>query len=374
MTSSSNQSNENQPHIHGGSPHHALKRLGLSQIKVIDFSVNVSPLGPPHVLYQNWNRLFGTVESYPTVDGDGIADYYLQRFGLQRDNILPGNGSTECIYLVPRVLGFKKVGIITPSFHDYERSCLLAGAELVEIPLSEKDQFKEPDIEILQTAIKAVDALMLGNPNNPTGTLFSTDRILDLAEQNPQKWILVDEAFLQFLDDFPERTLTAPQRLRKNILVFHSLTKLYDLPGIRLGSVIGHQETILHLKKFKEPWTVNGIAEKIAQLLIDSGDYEHQLKTLVKQEQQRFINSLGKLKGIALYPSPVNFMLARWLASDNLDDLIKFLLSNGIHIRDCRNFRQLENNFFRFAILKPADNNQLIDLIIQATSQFQDER
>ena len=362
-------SQTNQPHIHGGAPQHALKRLGIEQSKILDFSVNVSPMGPPRVIYQNWNKLSGTIEVYPSVDGEGVADYYIQRFGLNRENILPGNGSTECIYLVPRILGFKKVAVITPSFHDYERACLVAGADMVEWPLNADSKFAEPDPAQLDTILKQVDALMLGNPNNPTGTLFKTETLLDLAKRNPEKWFLVDEAFLQFLDDYDQRTLTAPQRLQKNIIVFHSLTKLYDIPGIRLGAAISHSETIAMLKSHKEPWTVNGIAEKIAQLLIDTEEYEKSLKSLIKKEQQRFVNALKHLSGISLYPSPVNFMLARWEASNNLDDLLRFLLANGIHIRDCRNFRHLEDNFFRFAILKSTDNKQLIDLLKAATSQ-----
>ncbi len=362
-------SQTNQPHIHGGAPQHALKRFGIEQSNITDFSVNVSPMGPPRTVYQNWNKLSGTIEVYPSVDGDGVAEYYLQRFGLNRENILPGNGSTECIYLVPRILGFKKVAIVTPSFHDYERACLVAGSEIMELPLKVEDKFAEPDSAELDDLLKSVDALLLGNPNNPTGTLFKTETLLDLAEKHPEKWLLVDEAFLQFLDDYEQKTLTAPHRLRKNIIVFHSLTKLYDIPGIRLGAAIGHSDTISLLKSHKEPWTVNGIAENIAQLLIDTKDYEQSLKSLIKKEQQRFVNSLKHLKGISLYPSPVNFMLARWEASNNLDDLLRFLLANGIHIRDCRNFRRLEDNFFRFAILKSTDNKHLIDLVTEATKR-----
>lgn len=358
-------------HLHGGSPLRAFEKYGIPAAKVTDFSVNVSPLGPPRAIFKSWDKLSGLISSYPSVNGDGVADYYIQRFGLKRENVLPGNGSSECIYLVPRVLKLKKVCIVTPSFHDYERSCLLSGAEIVPFALKESNRFAEPDWQELESNLQSVDALFLGNPNNPTGTLFDANRLLELADRFPDKWILVDEAFIQFLKDYKSKSLIHPGRLRRNLIIFHSLTKLYDLPGIRLGCAISHEDTIQRFMMHKEPWTVNGLAEKIAQLLVDCGDYEKQLQTLVIKENHRIGNALNDQSGFQLYPSGINFFLAQWTASERLDDLIQFLLKNGIHVRDCRNFRGLEKNYFRFAVLKSPENTLLIDLLIRSLKDFQ---
>ncbi len=356
----------NQPHIHGGNPEHNFERLGIPQYKVLDFSVNVSPLGPPRIIYKNWNRLGGEIVKYPSLDGNGVSCYYEKRFDLNKENILSGNGSSECLYLVPRALGFSKVGIITPSFYDYERSCRLTGAKIIEMALSQENSFSAHEYEHLAECLKQVDALILGNPNNPTCTLYQPEILLKLAKQFPEKWILVDEAFIQFVDNCEERSLIRPDRIRRNLLIFHSLTKFYDIPGIRLGCVIGHPKTIQTLKKVKEPWTINGIAEKTASLLINCDDYENQLIRLIRKEKERFFNNLDGIDGIRLYPSETNFILAQWTASKNLDDLLRILLSNGLHVRDCRNFRQLEDNFFRFAIRKGVENIRLISQIKRA--------
>lgn len=355
-----------EKHIHGGAPQHEFQRLGIPPHRIVDFSVNVSPLGPPRILFNNWNNLIGEVLAYPSVNGDGIAEYYVRRFGLEYETVLPGNGSTECIYLVPRVLQLKKVAIITPSFHDYERSCRLCGADVSEIVLSGQNGFAEPDYDTLARNLENADAVMLGNPNNPTNTMIPRESILELSERFPDKYILVDEAFIQFLDDFKERSLLNPACIRKNILVFHSLTKIYDIPGIRLGAVIGHPQTIEQLKDHKEPWTVNGIAEKTAEMLIQCRDYESQLRKLMRKERRRFVDKLGTLDGLRLFPSHTNYFLAHWQASDNLDDLLRILLSNGFLVRDCRNFRNLSDNYFRFAVRKAADNVELISLIKRA--------
>lgn len=352
-----------ETHLHGGNAGAVFRRLGIPEREIIDFSVNVNPFGPPDVLSRNWHGLQKLVHQYPDVNGSGVAAYYAHKFGLDSSSVLPGNGSTECIYLVPRVMGFKKVAIVTPSFHDYERACRLIKAEVVDIPLPAVKGFSEPDAEALAEYLQNVDAIMFGNPNNPTGTLFNRETILQLAESYPDTFVLVDEAFSQFLDDFENRTLLNPDLLRRNILVFHSLTKLYDIPGIRLGAAVGHPETIRRLAEFKEPWTINGIAEKTASLLTGCSEYESHLKQHIRKEQDCFIKEFSKLQGITLFPSRTNFMLARWTATQNLDDLIRFLLENGIHIRDCRNFRHLEDNYFRFAILGSEENNKLTELV-----------
>lgn len=358
-------------HIHGGAPHASFEQLGVSPRRVIDFSVNISPLGPPRAIFRNWDRLSGEISVYPSVDGGAVTEYYTHRFGIEPESVLPGNGSTECIYLVPRVLGIQRACILTPSFHDYQRSCRVAGCEIVEYPLEPEMLFAPPSLKHLEKALADCDALFLGHPNNPTGTLFETSDLLALADCFPDKTFLIDEAFIQFLPDHSQRTLIAPERIRPNILVFHSLTKLYALPGIRLGAVVGHPGTIGLLKRFKEPWTINSVAERVVRFLIDCGDYEDRLRSLVEKEQQRFIDQLKRSAGLSLYPTPCNFMLARWEQSDELDDLLRFLLEHGIHVRDCRNFKGLEDRFFRFAILKTAENNRLIDLLTRCLQEYQ---
>ena len=208
----------NEEHIHGGDPERELKRLGLAPRQILDFSVNLSPLGVPPEIKAIWNDLFTEIESYPTVDGRGVVQYYEKRFGLHPAQVLAGNGSTESIYLAPRALGLRKVVVINPSFHDYTRASLAAGAELVPLDLRATDGFAPPDMSVLEEALANGDGLFVGNPNNPTGTIFPRQLLLDLAETFPSKWLLVDEAFVQFLDRPHAISLIKEQPRPANIL------------------------------------------------------------------------------------------------------------------------------------------------------------
>lgn len=359
----------NQHHVHGGTPDKTFARVGMAPQKVLDFSVNVGPLGVPATVTEHWPGLLKEVQHYPSLDGEGVIAFYRQKFGLSAEMVLPGNGSSECLYLVPRVLGFKKMAIVMPSFHDYERSCHLADVEITPVFLKPENGFSALDTNALTGILQETDGIMLGNPNNPTGTTFDPQTVLDLADQFPDRWFLIDEAFNQFLDDFGQRTLMRPDRIRRNILVFHSLTKFYTLPGVRLGCVMGHPETISKLKAYKEPWTVNSVAEKIAPLLLECYAYEEELRALIRSEKEKISRELGSLNGIRLFDATANFYLGQWTATEDLDDLIRSLLTSGLHLRDCRNFSGLEHNYFRFVVNKAEENQRLITAIRKCVNE-----
>jgi len=349
-------------HKHGGAPQLDMARLGVPYGPVLDFSVNLNPLGPPPIIKEKWQELLEAVEHYPSVEGDGVAHYYETVCKIPSRNFLAGNGSTEMIYLAPRVLGFKRVAVFTPSYHDYERASLLAGAKVIKAPLSFHDDFAFPTEGQLIDLLNNVDTLWIGRPNNPTGNLFSKSLILEFADRFPQKWFIVDEAFVQFLSDWETNSLLT-EKPRSNILVLHSLTKFFAIAGLRLGGIVGSEPVISRLKKAKEPWTINGIADRVASLLVKCSDYENETRSVVKEECNRIFDGLQALEEIIPYPPSADYILCQWVKTGNLDDMIRHLLSNGVYVRDCRNFPGLGENFFRIGIKNPKDNDLLLSLI-----------
>ncbi len=347
---------------HGGEPESDLSRLGLSQKPIIDFSVSLNPLGPPPILRHHWSEVLEGIESYPTPSGEAVTHYYQLKYGIPADSFLPGNGSTELIYLLPRALGLKKIVVAVPSYHDYTRAAILAGAEVLPYPLGFSSTSVWTKTEGIEGLLKDAEAVWLGNPNNPTGSLLPKGALAGLAEHFPEKWIIVDEAFMDFVEKRDETSLVQSLS-RPNILVIHSLTKFYALAGVRLGGVFGHPSVISKIQEMKEPWTVNGMAEKMAPLLLRCADYEQETRALIRQEHVRMHRALGVLEGITAYPSAANFILCQWHRTDDLDDLLRHLLSQGLYVRDCRNFTGLDGNYFRLAIRSPAENNQLLESI-----------
>jgi len=349
-------------HKHGGTPQLDMVRLGVPHGPVLDFSVNLNLLGPPAIIKEKWQELLESIEPYPSVQGDGIAHYYHTIYDISPDNFMAGNGSTELIYLIPRVLRLKHVAVFAPSFHDYERASLLSGAKVVRCLLSPHDGFAFPSEDQLIKLLKKVDALWVARPNNPTGNLFSMELILKLARMFPEKWFIIDEAFIQFLDDWQSNSFLAAKP-RPNVLVLNSLTKFYAIAGLRLGGLMGSEPVISRLKNAKEPWTINGIADRVALLLIQCADYDDETRVAVREEKRRVFEGLKNLDGVIPFSSSANYILCQWVKTGDLDDLLDYFLSNGVYVRDCRNFPGLEENFFRMGLKTADDNDRLLSLI-----------
>ena len=358
--------NSDSEYVHGGVPKTDMQRLDVSARRVLDFSVNLNFFGPPPIIEEKWPELFEAIEQYPSVNGDGVAQYYQSACGVSPDNFLAGNGSTELIYLVARVIGYKRAAIITPSFHDYERASLLAGAEVLRCPLFPHNDFALPQKEDLIEILRDVDALWIARPNNPTGNLFSKTLVLELADLFPEKWFIIDEAFVQFLDDWKEKSLLT-EKPKNNVLVLNSLTKFYAVAGLRLGGIVGHEGVISRMKHAKEPWAINGIADRVASLLSECADYDEKSRIAHKEEKERVFHALKEMDGILPYPPSVNYILCQWRKTDNLDHLMAHLLEEGLYVRDCRNFPGLEENFFRMGLRIPEEN----DLLLSAITSFE---
>jgi len=349
-------------YIHGGVPKTDMQRLDVAERQVLDFSVNLNFFGPPPIIEEKWPELFETIEQYPSVNGDGVARYYQSTCGVFPHNFLAGNGSTELIYLAARVLGYRRAAIITPSFHDYERATLLAGAEVVRCPLSPHNDFAFPSKEDLVKMLADVDAFWIARPNNPTGNLFEKELILELADRFPEKWFIVDEAFVQFLDNWKKKSLLTEDP-KPNVLVLNSLTKFYAVAGLRIGGMVGHKRVISRMKHAKEPWAINGVADRVASFLSECTDYDEKSRPAMNAEKGRVFHALKDMDGILPFPPSVNYILCQWLKTDNLDHLLTHLLANGMYLRDCRNFPGLEENFFRVGLRIPEENDRLLSLI-----------
>lgn len=354
---------EEATHLHGGDPERDLARFGVEPRPVVDFSVNLSPLGPPEAVRRLWPGLWRHAEPYPSLEGEGVRSYFRQRFGLPAQRVLPGNGATELIYLVPRALGLGRVAVLAPGYDDYRRASRLAGSEVVQLA---SPGLGPPTAGLLEQALAGADALFVGHPNNPTGALADPELLRQAAAAHPGKWLLVDESFIQLCDGFPAASLAFAGEPPENVLVFHSLTKLYALAGLRLGALIAAPGVVDRLRRLKEPWTVNGVADRVARELAGCRDYEERLRRLIGRERPWLASRLAELPGVRVWPSAANFLLARWSAGP-LDELLRGLLADGFCVRDCRNFDGLEDGWFRVAVRGRDDNASLVASLARVT-------
>ncbi|MDP2928829.1 MAG: aminotransferase class I/II-fold pyridoxal phosphate-dependent enzyme, partial [Candidatus Omnitrophota bacterium] len=217
--------------IHGGN---------CSRREIIDFSVNTNPLGLPEGLADILSKKTDLVLRYPDASSDRLRRKISISDDVTPENIAVGNGSIELIYLIPRAFKIRKPLIITPTFSEYEFAVRSNGSRPAFFNTSEKDNFKI-DCGKLAKCLPRHDALFLCNPNNPTGTLLHSDDVVYLSRllKKRRGFLVLDEAFIGFTGQAKSKAVISEAVNNGSVVIIRSLTKLFAIPGLRLGYVIG---------------------------------------------------------------------------------------------------------------------------------------
>lgn len=340
--------------IHGGNT------IGAG---LIDFSININPLGTPPKIKKIIIENLDGVERYPQPDSKRLRDALAAFHKIKSDNLLIGNGSIELIYLLPKALGSERVLTPLPTFSEYEFSARAAGATVLFAKAKEEDGFKIKMSRLAGLTPK-VDTIFLCNPNNPTGHCFSRDEILSLIDASKRRkaTLVIDEAFIDFVRAGDELGFIREAAENKFLLVLRSLTKFFAIPGLRLGYLIGHRDLINRISRFQHPWNVNSLAQLAGEEIIKDAGYIRKSREFVLKEKERLFNDLKQINGLKVYPPSCNFIFCKleYGRLDGANELQQRLLKRGIVIRNCDNFRGLNNRFFRVAVRKKAENIKLI--------------
>jgi threonine-phosphate decarboxylase len=206
--------------------------------------------------------------------------------------------------------------------------------------------------------------VFLCNPNNPTGQLVTKKEILEFTKDYPKRLIVVDEAFMDFVEEEEEFTVIKEASSMQNLIVVRSLTKFYGFPGLRLGYLIACEPIINNLLRFKEPWTVNSLAQVAGQSAINDEAFKLNTRTFMSVEKRFLYEGLSKIKELhPFYPS-ANFILVR-IGNDELTSLSlhDLLIKDKIIIRDCSNFIGLSDKYFRVAVRTRDENQRLLSAL-----------
>ena len=333
---------------HGGDVRHLAQITGRPEQELLDFSANINPLGPPEWLRPLISSQLSRLQHYPDPHCTALVEAAAARYGVDCGEVIAGNGSTEILYLLTRVARKSQALIPVPSYGDYAKAALQAGMQVQTVPCG------DPLPEDLLTADAAV---FLGQPNNPTGTLFPAETLRTLAANHASTLFVVDEAFGDFVEGFDSLT----QRRPANVIVLLSLTKIFAIPGLRTGCAVGDPDLIRRLLELQPPWTVNTLAQAVSTAALRDGEYVRRTREYVTREREKLFSGLGGIPGVTVYPGEANFLLAR-LDRAGMDALAlaKQTLSQGIAIRTCTSFQGLDARYFRVAVRTGDENDRLL--------------
>ncbi len=354
--------------IHGGNVYRACEELGLCEAKIIDFSASINPLGVPRSVTAEIKKSIDSLVHYPDPEVTHLRSQIAEQLGVDPRSIVYGNGSTELIYLVVRTMKPDRVLIPAPTFSEYERAIKAMwdvgrgtwDEETIKYFDLRKEESFNIDCSGYIDAMKGCSMAFLCNPNNPTGRLVGRPGILEMAQaaKRHRCYLVVDEAFIDFV---PDHSVVREVEKNPYLIVLRSMTKFYALSGLRLGYGILPSSVMQAVKKQKEPWTVNTLAQKAGTVAIHDSAYRERTFAVIGREKAHLEKSFRQL-GIDYVPSAANYYLIRLKRADKA---VEDLRAKGILLRGCVDFRGLDRSYIRTAVKSRKDNTRLIEELSQ---------
>lgn len=332
--------------IHGGD-------IYRNQV-TMDFSVNTNPLGMPARVEEALYRAVKSCHEYPDIMAEGLKIAVSDMLSLTKEDLLFGNGASELFMGIVHAIKPKKTVIVTPSFYGYEYAAKAAGSDIIYFPLKAEEDFTIT--EDLFTALKEdIDLLFLANPNNPTGKRMShefVERLLEICREQ-KIYVVLDECFIEFCGN--EFSMLQKITEYNNLLLVRAFTKIYTIPGVRLGYIVCCSHSLLKkIEKQLPEWNLSTFAQEAGIACADQSAFLNQTVNYIKEERL-FLTAGFKAKGFRVFSGEANFLLVF-----SKYPLYDKLLERGILIRDCGNFRGLSKGYYRIAIKKREDNEKLL--------------
>jgi len=347
---------------HGGNLVWASQMAGCSPAAILDFSASINPLGPPATAIAAIQSNLDDLVAYPDPGYTNLRAAIAQFHQISPDWILPGNGAAELLTWACRDLAaLDRVFLPTPTFSDYTRALNAFQATAVRKPIAAFDA----TIPIIQFPLQPSDlvtseqqGLILNNPHNPTGHLFSKESLLPVLDR--LALVVVDEAFMDFLPNAEQISVVDWVEKFPNLVVVRSLTKFYSLPGLRLGYAIAHPDRLKRWQAWRDPWSVNMLAAAVGEVVLRDSTFQQSTWDWLAQSRPRLFQAFSEIPGLHPFSGSANFLLVQ--ANCSVTSLqAELLKQHQILIRDCLSFAELGDRYFRVAVRTNADNQRLIE-------------
>ena len=286
------------------------RELGLPADDIIKLASNENPLGPSPKALAAMRDALRQVNLYPDGNAFYLKNRLARELSVQPVNLILGNGSNEILEFVGHACLGPGADVVVSQycFAVYPIVTRLFGANLVVVPARDYGH----DLPAMLKAISpATRIVFVANPNNPTGTLAPAADVLRLVNEIPDHVLLVmDEAYLDFLDKPVDLLPLIRSGGKPNLLLARTFSKIYGLAGLRLGYGIGQPELIAALEKIRQPFNINLVAQAGALAALD--DREHLTLTRANNAQGLdLLQGAFRQMGLPYVPSAANFVLVR---------------------------------------------------------------
>ena len=337
-----------------------------------DFSANVNPLGMPESVVEIIKNRAAQACIYPDIQGRALKKQIALHDGVSPQHIVLGNGVGELIYGLCNGLRPERCLVLAPTFSEYESGIRSVGCKLSRLNLSEDDEFHltrndMSDLFSWIRQIKGKGIIFLCNPNNPTGVAVEKQHLLRIADVCEQAgvYLCVDESFLPFLKDETSYSLVKEVFAYKHLIVLRGFTKFYGMAGLRLGYALTSSEDVLQgYLRVLPPWNTSSIAQWAGSQALTCREYEECTRNLIEQERSFLMEELRKGLVEKVFDSRTNYILFK--AEEHLKEK---LLMDKILIRDCSNYANLSQGYYRIGVRTHEENQVLITALKKRLEQ-----
>ncbi len=313
----------------------------------VNFSSNVYNHFNHEALFHHLAAAMQCVTNYPEPTPHSLEADLAATMLLSPDEVVATNGATEAIYLLAQTWRGFRTAILAPTFSEYADACRLHQHQVTHIhSLAQQDA--------------GTQMVWLCNPNNPTGQVLDRDTLLAHICAHPHTLFVIDASYAPFTT----RSLPSPRECAAlpNVLMLHSMTKEYAIPGLRLGFLTGAAELLQRIRQQRMPWSVNSLAIAAGRYLLrHRADYQLPLTELL-DERQRLADAFALL-GIHTWPSDTHILLCRHphLTAAALKECLAH--QHSLLIRDASNFQSLDEHCFRIAVQNQEENELLLQAL-----------
>ena len=307
-----------------------------------------------NVLSDLRNNLHHLIYNYGS--SQNLLDQKLSYFlDCETDHIVLLNGASQAFPVIKQIVGDRAVLRPDPTFGEYSRVFPDARTYADSVGT---------DTDKIASAIDDAEVVCIINPNNPSGTVLASEGIMELAERHPDRFFIVDESFIDFADEVPVQDLLAKRPL-SNVLVLKSLSKVFGVPGIRLGYAYSTDPKIVAAIRESLPiWNINSVAEYFLELLFKRRPELQASFQRTKDDRAAFAELLRRLKGVhEVYSSGGNFLLARLDARVYPSPQIEtdLLARYAIYVKDVSDRFEDDDTYVRVAVRTQEDHHRLIE-------------
>jgi len=354
---------------HGGQLNPIARRFGIPASQLLDFSANINPDGPPAAVLSSLRagvEDIATITAYPDLESTELKDAIANYSGVAPQSLLVANGFVPLLEATLRTLAIRRCLLPVPAFVEYRKTLERLGVEIALQVAGAEMLFEYNTKEMFEGQC---DAILLANPQNPSGVCQHPAFIPRLIEEASRKdiYILLDEAFIDYV---PDLSLVAMTERFPNLIIFRSVTKFYGIPGLRVAYAVTNRSLASSIVENLPPWPITTLASQA--VIAALGDHSYAIRTRVDNLLRR--TSLQRdliSQGILVYPAAANFLLFRlpqWIDSHAF--WRHMIAEHRTVMRSCTDYEGLSEGHFRVAVKTPKENNDLVAAIGESLSKL----